>query len=221
MTKPRLEAALGQAVRWLVPPLVVTPLLLLTSVPANPMAWAMTHLGVVVLLGLVLAMSLGKLLDEPWFANLGPMARLVASATNRAMALTTGVVALVTIASSAALRLEPSLQFLQLLSALDIAWAAGATALGLRMLFGPVTGWSGGLFIVAICLWSVGTYLHAVGFTPAGGWLVDGAAMWTYILPYDMAAAVIAISSLVAGSRRAARRDGVGTQPMAHPSRQS
>jgi len=120
--------------------------------------------------------------------------------------MATGTVALVTLASSAALRLDPSLQFLQLLSALDIAWAAGATALGLHLAFGKKAGWTGGLFVVAICLWSVWKYLDVVGFTPSGGWKVDGDAMWSYILPYDMMAAAIAITSLFLGSRLAVKR---------------
>jgi len=41
------------------------------------------------------------------------------------------------LATSAALRYDPSLQFLQLLSSLDIAWAATALALGARRRFGP------------------------------------------------------------------------------------
>lgn len=49
-----------------------------------------------------------------------------------------------TLASSTALRLEPTLQFLQLLSALDIASVAGATALALEVLAGRRAGWAGG-----------------------------------------------------------------------------
>ena len=53
-----------------------------------------------------------------------------------AIVIVTGVTALVTLATTAALRFEPSLQFLQLLSALDIAWVVAGTTLAVRSLWG-------------------------------------------------------------------------------------
>lgn len=200
MTPPALEAALSRSVRWLLPALAVTPLLLLLSQPGGSVGWVMAHLGAVVVFGLFLTMALQPLLDDAWFSHLSGIGRRLSSAASL-VALATGAVALLTLASSAALRFDVSLQFLQLLSALDIAWAAAGTALGLGMRAGRRAAWAGGWFIVAICLWSIWRYLDVVGFTPEGGWLVDGQAMWTYILPYDMAAAAIAVTSLVLGAR--------------------
>jgi hypothetical protein len=204
VTPPPLEGALTTAVRWLLPALAVSGLLLALPSPGGSLGWVMLHLAIVVSFGLALTMTLGRYLGATWFPGLGALAQRLAVAATLVV-LTTGTVALVTLASSAALRLEPSLQFLQLLSALDIAWAAGATALGLEMLAGRRAGWAGGITIVVICLWSVWRYLDVVGFTPTGGWLVDGRAMWTYILPYDMMAAAIAIASLTAGARTQVR----------------
>jgi hypothetical protein len=195
-----MERALMDAVRRLLPALAASGLLLAVPAPGGSLAWVMAHLASVVIFGLVLTMALSRYLAATWFSDLGAIAQRLAVAGSLVL-FATGTVALVTLASSAALRLEPSLQFLQLLSALDIAWAAGATALGLGMLAGRAAGWLGGSVVVAICLWSVWRYLDVVGFTPAGGWLVDGRAMWTYILPYDMGAALIAVGSLIAGAR--------------------
>ena len=98
------------------------------------LAYTIVHLTALVVVGLLVASDLSRFLDDIWFAWLGAVGRRIASGA-AAVALTVGVVALVTLPSSAALRLTPSLQFLQLLSALDIAWAAGATLIGARWLF--------------------------------------------------------------------------------------
>lgn len=214
-----LERATARTIRWLLPGLIVTPFLLVTPPPHGSTPWILVHLTVLVTFGLILTMALFEELDTPWFDRLGRITRLLASAASL-VALATGAVGLLTLASSAALRLDPSLQFLQLLSALDIVWAAGATALGARLLGGRRVGWLAGGAIVAICVWSVAAYLNAVGYTPTGGWLVDGNAMWRYILPYDMAAAAIAITTLVLGVRKRASVSRAA-QPMAQPSRQS
>ncbi len=117
------------------------------------------------------------------------------------MAVTTGLVGLVTLASSAALGYAPSLQFLQLLSALDIAWAAAALVLGVRWLLGD--GWAAvaGSLLAVVCIWSIWRYLDVVGFGPAGGWIASSDELWRYVLPFDIAAAIIALGALVAGLR--------------------
>lgn len=214
-----LERAAGRSVRWLLAGLIATPLLLVAPPPHSSTPWILFHLTLLVLFGLALTMALVEGLDTPWFDGLGRITRLLASAASL-VALATGAVGLLTLASSAALRLDPSLQFLQLLSALDIAWAAGATALGARLLGGRRVGWLAGGAVVAICVWSVAAYLNAVGYTPTGGWLVDGNAMWRYILPYDMAAAAIASTTLLLGVRKRASVSRAA-QAMAQPSRQS
>lgn len=213
------EQAISQAVRWLVAGLLLTPLLLAVPTPHGSTPWILFHLTVIVAGGLVLTMSLGRYLRDPWFPALGPVGSLLASAAS-IVVLVTGAVGLVTLASSAALRLDPSLQFLQLLSALDIAWVVGATAIGATLLKGRSVGWIAGTVMATVCVWSVATYLVAVGYTPAGGWLVDGEAMWRYILPYDIAAAVIALTTLGLGVRERVMHRHTD-QVMAQPSPQS
>ncbi|MEX2279219.1 MAG: hypothetical protein WEA76_03925 [Acidimicrobiia bacterium] len=213
-----MERAIGRSVRWLIAGLVGAPLLLAVPPPHGSTPWILFHLTVLVAYGLALTMALVDELDTPWFTGLSPKAGLFGSAVSLVV-LATGAVALVTLASSAALRLDPSMQFLQLLSTLDIAWAAGATAIGARLAAGRIAGWVAGGAVVAVCVWSVAAYLNAVGYTPAGGWLVDGDAMWRYILPYDIAAAVIAITTLTLGVRT--RTEASARQAMAQPSRQS
>lgn len=213
------EQAISLALRRLIVVLLLTPLLLAVPTPHGSTRWILFHLSVVVAAGLALTMTLGRYLQDPWFPALGTVGSLLASAAS-IVVLVTGVVGLVTLASSAALRLDPSLQFLQLLSALDIAWVAGATAIGATFLKGRSVGWIAGTMMVTVCVWSVATYLVAVGYTPSGGWLVDGDAMWRYILPYDIAAAVIAIATLGLGIRAEAMHRHTD-QVMAQPSPQS
>lgn len=154
--------------------------------------------------GLLLVHDLSMTIDEGWFTWLGQTGRLVATGA-AVVALTVGVVALVTLPTSAALRFDPSLQFLQLLSALDIAWAAGTTFIGVRWLAGARWGLSAASAVGVACVWSIWSYLNVVGFAPDGAWLVDGGALMRYVLPYDMAAAVVAVVTLILGARRAGR----------------
>jgi hypothetical protein len=214
-----LERAIGRSIRWLLAGLIITPVLLAIPTPHGSTPWILFHLTVVVTYGLSLTMRLVDDVRPPWFDGLGPARSLLASAASLVV-LVTGVVGLVTLASSAALRLDPSLEFLQLLSALDIAWVLGATSLGATFIAGRAAGWVAGAVLVAVCVWSVATYLIAVGYTPSGGWLVDGDAMWRYILPYDTAAAIIAITTLLLGVKRRRSESGL-PHPMSQPSRQS
>ena len=120
--------------------------------------------------------------------------------------MVTGSVALVTLASSAALRFQPSTQFLQLLSALDIAWAAATVMIAAYWLWGRRAALIGGIAVGVVCIAAIARYLDAVGFTPRGRWRLDGGALWTYVLPYDMAVAAIAIGLFWFALRRRASR---------------
>jgi len=121
------------------------------------------------------------------------------------LALTVGAVALVTLATSATLRFDPSLQFLQLLSALDIASAASGTLIGVTWLAGPRWGATAGVVVEVVCVWSIWSYLSAVGSAADGAWLVDAGALMRNVLPYDMAAAAVAAATLILGARHVAR----------------
>lgn len=204
--RPGLERALARAVLWTLGGAAVSLPLLAVPPPESSqlLIYSTVHLSALVAFGLVVISDLVRLVDDTWFAWIGSVGRRIAAGAS-VVALSVGVVALVALPTSAALRFDPSLQFLQLLSALDIAFAAGATLVGFRWWVGSKTGVAAGAVVGVICIWSIWTYLDVVGFAPDGGWLVDGSALMTYVLPYDMAAAVVAVVSLVAGSRRVGR----------------
>lgn len=201
--KSPLETAVARAAPYLVVGLVAAPLLL-----AVPLAWSrlfvsVTHLSVVVAFGLVLVMRLSSLAESDWFPDLKwrPTGRRLAGSIALVVTVT-GVVALVTLASSAALRLQPSLQFLQMLSALDIAWAAGAVVVGGRRLWSVRNAALAGIAVGVICVMSIWNYLRIVGFTADGGWLLDGGELMRLVIPLDMAVAVVAGTVLYLGTRR-------------------
>lgn len=198
-----LESSLVLAVRWLVPALAVTPLLLAVPEPGDPFGLVMTQLSIIVLFGVALAVALTGHLAGIWFPGSGwaPSRRLLAAAASL-VAIDTGAVALLTLASSAALRLDPSLQFLQLLSALDIAWAGAAIALGCYLIWNSRrAAWLGGVVLGVFCVFSIWRYLDIVGFTAAGGWRVSGSDLMRYVIPFDMAAAVVALALLWRGAQ--------------------
>lgn len=178
------------------------PLLLVPeATAATLLPYTMVHLSALVAFGLIVVADLARLIDDSSFAWLGATGRPMSSGA-AVVALTVGVVALVTLPTSAALRFDPSLQFLQLLSALDIAWAAGATLVGVGWMAKRGWGYAAGAVVGVVCVWSIWNYLAAVGFAPDGGWQVDGAALMRYVLPYDMAAAAVAVITLTLGARR-------------------
>ncbi len=189
---PFLTVGLGGSLALLAIPATVSPLAVFT-----------VQLIALVGLGIALTFRLAPLADAEWFPAPGwsPVRRRFAGVVVLVV-IPTGVVALVTLASSAALRFDPSLQFLQLLSALDIAWAAAALHLGVRWWLGPRPARVAALALGALCVVSVWNYLRIVGFGPGGQWLVDGAAMVRWVLPFDVAAAVMAIGSVIVGVRR-------------------
>jgi hypothetical protein len=200
-----MERAAIRAVPYLVAGLVAALPLLLVPVPADPLLLFTVHLSAVVALAVVVAVRLAPLADEDWFTDRGwsmLLSRLAAAIV--VIVLVTGLGALVTLATSAALRYQPSLQFLQLLSVLDIAWAGAAIVIGARRLWGDRAGIAGGVLLGVFCVWSIWNYLNTVGFETDGGWLVRGDEIMRLVMPYDMAAAVVAVVLLVAGSRRAA-----------------
>jgi len=124
----------------------------------------------------------------------------------------TGAVGLVTLATSAALRYDASLQFLQMLSALDIAWAAAALTLGLLRRFGPGLATAGAAVLGVVCVWAIWRYLDVVGFGPDGEWIVSASDLNRLVLPYDMGAAVLALTAFSLGLRQAR----LTAQPSAH-----
>jgi hypothetical protein len=174
--------------------LMALPLLAVPQ-PDDPLLLVTLHLSALVLFGLGLVFALAPLGDESWF---GGNRWLTGVWT---VVMVTGAVGIVTLATSAALRYDPSLQFLQSLSALDIAWAAAALVLGLRWWRGRSAAIAGAFVLGVVCVWSIWRYLDVVGFGAGGEWVVDGSRIISLVLPFDMAAAAMAVTALVLGVR--------------------
>lgn len=193
-----LESGLAIAVRYLLAfgvPIAVIGLIVKAPSPDDGLlAYNLVHLLVLQLAALALAVALSRLLDTPWFG--GNKRPWLASAASL-VAIVTGFAALLTLAASAASRFDPSLQFLQLLSSLDIAWATAALYLGARALWGSKVAMAVALGLIVACVASIAAYLASVGFTDAGGWLADGGEMMRLVIPADMIAAAVAIGVLL------------------------
>ena len=200
-----MERAVLATVPFLALGLIVSLPLLLVRWSPPPFTIVIVHLATLVLLGMVAVVRLMPLAGNDWFKgqSWSPFWRLAASGIS-VVFLATGMVGLVTLASSAALQYPPSLQFLQLLSALDIAWAGAALMIGIYRAWRLPAAVTAGMVLAIICVWSIWRYLDVVGFGPASEWIVDNAALAKYVLPYDVAAAVMAVVAFVFGTRRQA-----------------
>ena len=197
-----LEAALLRAFPWLVAALVLSAALLVLP-PAGDRRWdLLVHLTALVAFSFALTFALASYGDAPWFDGRGwPVARRRFVTAVTLIVIVTGVTGLVTMASAAAMQYQPSLQFLQLLSALDIAWVVAGTTLALRSLWGNVAAAAGGTMMSIVCVLSIALYLTEVGLAPDQGWQVDGAEMLRLVLPFDVGAALITIGLTVLASR--------------------
>jgi hypothetical protein len=199
-----LEGAVLRAVRPLVFGLLASLPLLVMPRQDDRIFELVVHLVGLVAFSYVLTWWLAPLADRSWFSDrhwLPPYSQLVTSAAF--IVLVTGATALVTLASSAAMQYEPSLQFLQLLSALDIAWVVSGTMLAARMLWGRAASLAAGWMMSVVCVLSIVAYLDKVGLDESGGWLVDGEQMLRLVIPFDVVAAVITIGLTLMAVRRA------------------
>jgi len=197
-----LGTGLKRLLQWAIP-LSLVALLLPAPDGDGLLRYALIHLTVIQIATFFFTIEMSPLTDEPWFGHnkrpwLASSASLVAAVV--------GFSGLLTLATSAAARYDPSLQFLQLLSSLDIAWVVAALYLGARMLWGRPIALALGAVLIAACVLSIALYLNSVGFTSAGGWLVDGGEMMRFIIPADTVAALIATSVLLLASHRSERR---------------
>ena len=210
-----IERALVRTVRWLVGGLLASLPLLFISVGDDPTVAFLIHLGVLVAFGLALTVALLPMSGADWFVGSAwrPTMRLAASGAG-IVVLVTGVTGLVTLASSAALGYDPSTQFLQLLSALDIAWVTAAVIIGANRAWSRSIAVGGGIMMGIVCVWSIWYYLDAVAFGPDGEWVVSGSDLATRVIPFDTAAAIIALGLFAFGTYRA-------SQAMEQPSAQS
>ena len=203
---PNIERALLWTIPWLMGGLIAAVPLLFVDVGSALFPWFIIQLSALVVFGLALTVRLMPLADEHWFEATGwsVRVRLVASGVS-IVVLATGTVGLVTLATSAALRYDVSLQFLQLLSALDIAWAGAALIIGAHRAWGRTAAIMGGAVLGIFCVWSIWNYLNTVGFGPDGSWVVSGGDMMRLVIPFDMVAAVMAVTVFAYGAVRAGR----------------
>ena len=213
------EAALERAVLRAVGPLLLglavsVPLLLLPR-PSNRGTDFLIHLIALVAFSFTLTWRLAPLSNARWFPHRRwsvQTERLISSAS--LIVIVTGVTALVTIASSAAMQYQPSLQFLQLLSALDIAWVVAGTMLAARLLWGWVAGLIAGWMMSVVCVLSIKLYLDEVGLTDSGAWLVDGERMLRLVIPFDVAAALITVGLTLLAARHVTSPDRTSQSPV-------
>lgn len=199
-----LEDAAVTAAPYLAGGLVISLAGLLVPASFDLLTVFLIHLSALVALAVAIATRLAPLLEGGWFAGRSWSVRR--RSTFGAVALVvvpTGVVGLVTLASSAALRYDASLQFLQLLSALDIAWVVSAVVVGGHRLWGRSRALVYGGAVGALCVGSIWNYLRVVGFTGTGGWLVDGRQLTRLVMPPDVVAAGVAIAILLVAVRSA------------------
>jgi hypothetical protein len=201
-----IEQALVKALRWLIAGLVASVPLLFVDIGDDPTVAFLVHLGVLVAFGVALSTALLPESGSDWFAGSAwpEWTRFMASGIG-IVVLTTGVVGLVTLASSAALRYDPSTQFLQLLSALDIAWVTAAVVLGAHRAWSRSAGIAGGIVMGIVCVWSIWYYLEAAAFGPKGQWVVSGSDLASRVIPFDAAAAIIAVGLFTFGTYRVSR----------------
>ncbi len=203
--KQGLETAVINAFPWLLAGLVAGIPLLLVPASSDRRWDLLIHLSLLVFFSLALTWRVAATERMVWFADRGWSGRAQFLATLASLVvIVTGVTALVTLATSAALRFEPSLQFLQLLSALDIAWVVSGTTLAVRALWGRGPAVAAGIAMSIVCVLSIALYLAAVGLDAKGGWLVDGGEMLRLVLPFDVVAALMTVSLLLLAARRSA-----------------
>jgi len=205
-----LERAFVLWSRWVVVG-VAPALLLLVASPTVSIAFVLTHLSLLVAYGIAVAVSLAPVADQRPFASFDLSERWRwFSGGAVVVVLATGATALAAMATSAAARYQPSLQFLQLLSAVDIAWAGAALYVGVRWWRNGRTAKLAAAALGVFCVWSLWYYLSFVGLAADGGWLVDGGAMMQRIIPFDMAAAGVALIALWLGAGNKAATVPVG-----------
>ena len=203
-----------KSVLWAGIPLAAASLLIPAPSDDTTLYWyVIVQLTVIQAAVLMFVIVVSPTVDQDWFAD---TRRPWLARTASLVALAVGVAALITLAASAAARYQPSLQFLQLLSSLDIAWVVAALYLGGRVLWGQRIAITAGVMLLVACVVSIAVYLHRVGFTAEGGWLVDGGQLLRVVLPSDVMAALISMTVVLLASRRVD-----SDQPMSQPSAQS
>lgn len=202
MTNP--EQVLTRSLMWSTAGAACAVPILVLPQPDDPLLTMTVHLSLLVLFGIALVFHLAPLVEEPWFDGLG-LGTGGRTALTWMVAGAQAILAcgLATIATAAAFRYAPSVQFLVLLAVLGVVASITIAALGARRRFGPtVAGWTA-VAIGAVGVWPIWRYGATVGFTPDGGWLVDGGEVLRVIVPVDLIRWAVALTLFTMGVRRA------------------
>jgi len=199
-----LAVGLKRLLMWGIPLSIAMFLVPAPGPDGSLLFYSLAHLMVLQIATFGFAIEITALTDEPWFTDtkrawLASVASLVAAVV--------GFSALLTLATSAAARYDVSLQFLQLLSSLDIAWVVAALYIGARKLWSRNLGLLLGSVILAACVGSIALYLQTVGFTESGGWLIDGDALFRIVIPADTVAALLSLTILFAAFKSVQRTE--------------
>lgn len=199
-----LAVGLRRLLIWGVP--LSIGMLLLPAPPPDDglLLYNLAHLTLLQVATFLFAIEMAPLTDQPWF---GHTKRPWLASTASLVASVVGFSALLTLSTSAAASYDASLQFLQLLSSLDIAWVVAALYVGARKLWGRGVALILGSVILAACVGSIALYLQTVGFNSDGGWLVDADAMSRIVLPADTVAALLSLTVLFAAMRSVQRTE--------------
>lgn len=198
-----LESALARTLLWMTAGAAAAVPILFVPQPDDPLLTVTIHLSLLVVFAIALTFHLAPLAADGWFRGLAATPAVRAGITWAVVVVAvTGATGLVTLATSAAFRYDASLQFLQLLSSLDIAWAAATLVIAVRILrSGPAALAAGGVLGI-VCVWAIWRYLDIVGFGPSGEWIVSASDLMELVLPYDMGAAAIAVVTFFVAMRR-------------------
>lgn len=195
-----VETVLARSLLWTMVGAAAAIPTLVVPQPADPLLTVVIQLSLVVVFAISLAFHLAPFVDEPWFAGfeVGRRARMALTWAVVVFAVT-GAAGATMLATSAALRYDPSLQFLQLVAGSGMAGCAAAVVLGSRHRIGSRTALGGAVVVLIVGVGSLWRYLDAVGFTAAGGWIVDASKLARLVLPYDAAVVIAALVAFSAG----------------------
>lgn len=197
-----VETALIRTLLWTSVGVAAAFPTLVVPAPQDPRLTALVHMTLLGLCAMALVFHLAPLTDEPWFGggNLGLVGRRAAGW----LAVTAMVIAsaaTVAAATAAALRYDPSMQYLIVVGAAFAALPGALAALGTRRRFGPGAAAAAAGVIAGVVVWSLWRYLDRVGVGVDGAWVVDGARFGTLVVPFLAAAWVAAAMLFTAGTR--------------------
>ncbi len=202
-----LEVSLGSALQFLIGFGVALAAAGLFYPPPSGggglLAYFLAHLAMTMLAALWFVARAARHLDDPWFPH--SRRRWLASALSL-LVLAAGLGAILGTVTAGFARYAPSLQHLLTLSALVIAGIVSALYLGGRRHWGTFPALIIGLAAILSGVGALAAYLNRVGFTPDGGWVLDGDALRQLVAPTTAVATLVAWVILWTASRRGGSR---------------